>query len=359
MIEIKHLKKEFENITPLKDVSCTINDGEIISIIGPSGTGKSTFLRCINRLEEPTSGSIMLDGIDICDKKTDLTMVRKKMGMVFKSFNLFNNMSILENIVFGPVSLLHKDPSESEKRAFELLRSVGLADKAPCYLNELSGGQKQRVAIARTLSMNPEVILFDEPTSALDPAMIGEVLAVIRKLSRTGITMLIVTHEMRFAKDISSRIFYMDEGIIYEEGTPKEIFEAPKKEKTIAFIKRQQRFTRAITDMNFDFIGMDAEIQEFAINHLIDYESVNKIRSLFEEVFQVEILPTLGENFSANFEIILSESDNKTELYFEWAAGKFNPYDNSNKLSAKIINLYSSSHDFTYADGKNHLTIVL
>lgn len=237
LIKIEHLRKEFENVTPLKDINCEIAKGEVISIIGPSGCGKSTFINCINRLETPTSGKIIFDGIDITDKNCDIYDIRKRIGMVFQSFNLFSHLTIIENAMLAPIEILHADRDKLYKECIELLDSVGLKDKANAYPDELSGGQQQRAAIVRTIAMKPEVILFDEPTSALDPAIVRDVESDIKRLSEQKYTMLIVTHDMRFAKNIADRVFYMDEGLIYEEGTPSEIFDNPKKEKTKEFMK--------------------------------------------------------------------------------------------------------------------------
>ncbi|MBP5749807.1 MAG: amino acid ABC transporter ATP-binding protein [Firmicutes bacterium] len=212
MIEIKHLRKEYEDTTPLKDVNAVINSGDIIAVIGPSGTGKSTLLRCINMLETPTSGQIIVDGQVINDGKYDLNEVRKKMGMVFQSFNLFGHLTVIENIMNPQITLLGRSRQEAYDKAMDLLSKVGLSSKALSYPDELSGGQQQRIAIARTLAMDPEIILFDEPTSALDPSMIGEVQSIIRMIAKTGRTMMIVTHEMDFARKISNRVWYMDEG---------------------------------------------------------------------------------------------------------------------------------------------------
>lgn len=236
MIEINHLSKDFGNGPKLKDINAVINDGDIISIIGPSGTGKSVFLRCLNGLEKPTSGQIILDGVDITDRKRRISDIRKKMGMVFQSFNLFENMSVIRNVMQPPMDLLGISAQDAYDRAMEILQMVGMEGRANKYPDTLSGGQKQRVAIARTLSMNPDIILFDEPTSALDPAMVGEVQEVIAKLAKMGKTMLIVTHDMDFARAISTRVFFLDQGIVYEEGTPEEIFEHPKRERTRIFV---------------------------------------------------------------------------------------------------------------------------
>ena len=236
MISVRHLSKAFGGVTVLRDVNAEIAKGEVVSIIGPSGTGKSTFLRCLNRLETPDGGSIVVDGVDVTAPKADLASVRRKMGMVFQNFNLFGNLDVLGNVMAAQCDLLGVPRDAAKAKALELLGRVGLKDKANALPDELSGGQKQRVAIARALAMDPEILLFDEPTSALDPTMVGEVLAVIKSLAKTGMTMLIVTHEMGFARDVSTRVFYMDEGVIYEDGTPADIFNAPKKPKTVDFV---------------------------------------------------------------------------------------------------------------------------
>ena len=238
LISVSHLRKSFNGVAVLKDVNAEIERGEVISIIGPSGTGKSTFLRCLNRLETPDGGSIVVDGVDVTAPKVDLAAVRRKMGMVFQNFNLFGNHTVLGNVMAAPCDLLGVSKAAAKEKAQELLGRVGLADKANALPDELSGGQKQRVAIARALAMDPEILLFDEPTSALDPTMVGEVLSVIKDLAKTGMTMLVVTHEMSFARDVSTRVFYMDEGVVYEEGTPDEVFGRPRKPRTIDFVGR-------------------------------------------------------------------------------------------------------------------------
>ena len=236
MISVSHLQKSFNGVPVLRDVNAEIEKGEVISIIGPSGTGKSTFLRCLNRLETPDGGRILVDGTDVTDPKADIPAVRRRMGMVFQNFNLFGNLTVIGNIMAAQCDLLGKTPSEARTKAMELLGRVGLSEKADALPDELSGGQKQRIAIARALAMDPEILLFDEPTSALDPTMVGEVLAVIKDLAKTGMTMLIVTHEMGFARDVSTRIFFMDQGVIYEEGAPDEVFNRPRKPRTIDFV---------------------------------------------------------------------------------------------------------------------------
>lgn len=238
MIRIEHLHKDFEKLEVLKDISVNIEKGDIVAIIGPSGSGKSTFLRCLNLLEEPTSGHIYIHEKDLMDPKTEINEVRSKVGMVFQHFNLFPHMTVLENLTLAPMEIHHFEKGKAEEKAKILLEKVGLLDKAAAYPNQLSGGQKQRIAIARALAMEPELILFDEPTSALDPEMIKEVLDVMRDLAKEGMTMLIVTHEMGFARNVANRILFMDQGNIIEDCSPKELFEAPKSERVKDFLNK-------------------------------------------------------------------------------------------------------------------------
>ncbi|MFA7501589.1 MAG: amino acid ABC transporter ATP-binding protein [Anaerovoracaceae bacterium] len=236
MIEVKDLKKQFGELEVLKGITQTFSDGEVVCIIGASGSGKSTFLRCINLLEEPSSGTISIDGNEITEK--NINAVRQRIGMVFQNFNLFPHMTVLDNVAVGPIRVKGTAEAEAREHAKELLRSVGLSDKETSYPSSLSGGQKQRVAIARALAMEPEVMLFDEPTSALDPEMVGEVLDVMKNLAHSGMTLLIVTHEMGFAREVADRILFIDEGIVTEEGTPGEIFSAPKHPRTKEFLSK-------------------------------------------------------------------------------------------------------------------------
>ena len=263
LLSISHLKKSYGDFDVLRDITVDIHRGEVISIIGPSGTGKSTFLRCLNLLEQPTGGSIIADGEDILAKGYPVNRLRQKMGMVFQSFNLFEHKTVLENVIFAPCQLHHKPEEQAREEGLALLRKVGLAEKADVYPSSLSGGQKQRVAIARALAMKPDVILFDEPTSALDPTMVGEVLSVIRQLAKEGMTMLIVTHEMKFARDVSTRIFFMSGGYIHEDGTPEQIFEQPVHSATKTFIQRIRKEVFEIEGPDFDFLGMHSAINAF------------------------------------------------------------------------------------------------
>ena len=274
MITVSHLSKTYHNadgssLTVLKDINCEIQRGEVISIIGPSGTGKSTFLRALNLLDPPTGGSIIVDGEDILANANAnaIAKLRQKMGMVFQSFNLFEHMTVLENVMYAPVKILQESKQQAREEALALLKKVGLVEKADVYPSSLSGGQKQRVAIARALAMHPEAILFDEPTSALDPTMVGEVLSVIRQLAKSGLTMLIVTHEMRFARDVSTRIFFMNDGIVYEDGTPEQIFDHPVHSATKAFVQRIQKLVFEIRSDDFDYLQIHTGINQFCLKY--------------------------------------------------------------------------------------------
>ena len=238
MIEFRDVHKSFGNLEVLKGINLNIEKGQVVTLIGPSGSGKSTILRCINLLEKPTKGQVFIDGTDITVPKADIQAVRKNIGMVFQHFNLFPHLTVTENITLAPTELKLMDKEAARKKALELLARVGLDDKASAYPGQLSGGQKQRVAIARSLAMNPDIMLFDEPTSALDPEMVGEVLEVMKQLAAEGMTMVVVTHEMGFAREVADRVIFMDDGYIVEEGTPEEIFSNPKEERTISFLNK-------------------------------------------------------------------------------------------------------------------------
>lgn len=237
-ISVKNLKKNFGSLEVLKDISLEVTEGEVVVLIGPSGSGKSTLLRCLNQLEKATSGQIVIDGFDVTDKRTDINKVRENIGMVFQHFNLFNHLNVLRNMTLAPVHLKTLSKENTNNKAMQLLERVGLSDKAGAYPSQLSGGQKQRVAIARALEMNPDIMLFDEPTSALDPEMVGEVLAVMKELARDGMTMIVVTHEIGFAREVASRVIFMEGGYIIEEGTPEEVLDHPKEPRTIDFLSK-------------------------------------------------------------------------------------------------------------------------
>ena len=300
-IEIKGLRKEFGDVTPLGGVDFTAEKGDVVCLIGPSGTGKSTLIRCINRLETPTSGEIIIDGVNVCEKCVDIPSLRKKVGMVFQSFNLFGHKSIIDNI------------------------RVGLEIKANNMPDELSGGQKQRAAIARALAMHPEIMLFDEPTSALDPTMVSEVKNVIRKLADDGMTMLIVTHEMQLVKDIASKVLYMDEGVIYEQGTPAEIFEKPKREKTRSFVLKITRWSWDCTKCGYDFIGMTASMEEFCRSRFMSRKQLNSCLLVLDEIFTSYIVPAY-EDDDFSFELEVSGDNDEIKLILRYT-GDTDPFD--------------------------------
>ena len=352
LLKIEHLRKTFGDITPIEDLSLDVEDGEVISIIGPSGTGKSTLLRCINQLEEPTSGTVIFDGETITDPECDIARVRQKMGMVFQQFNLFANCNIIDNVIAAPIKLLKKSRTEALETGMELLTRIGLADKAKHYPDELSGGQQQRVAIARAVAMNPKILLFDEPTSALDPTMIAEVLAMIRLLAKTGMTMLIVTHEMQFARDVSTRILYMDEGGIYEEGTPEQIFEHPVREKTRWFIRRLKTLSFTIPSPGkFDFLGSLSAITRFGKDNLLSPIAIRNLELFFEETIIQNIVPhldNLGTGYPIRSVIEYSEADGKIVHTINYGGDCFNPLRDGDALSARLVKGIASLAKHTY-----------
>ena len=345
MIKIEHLKKVYPNVTPLKDVSVEIHDGDVISVIGPSGTGKSTLLRCINLLEKPTEGHIWVNGAEVTDPRCDLGRVRQKMGMVFQSFNLFGHLTVIENIMLAPMDLLGKSRQEAYDEGMRLLRTVGLAEKALNYPDELSGGQKQRIAIARTLAMDPDIILLDEPTSALDPTMVGEVQAVIRDLAKTGKTLMIVTHEMNFARAISNRVFYMDEGGIYEDGSPEQIFDHPQRENTRRFIRKLKVLELNIENRDYDFLGMAGEIDRYCSKNQIPYKTAGRVRLAFEELVQQMLIPALKQpDIQAVIEY--SEAEESAVLTVRYNGPAFDVTARGDELSLKVLK--SAVTDMTY-----------
>ncbi len=359
LITVEHLKKAYPNATPLKDVNTTIRRGEVITIIGPSGTGKSTLMRCINRLETPTEGKITVFGENVCDKKTDLNVIRRRMGMVFQSFNLFGGMTVIENVMLAPTVLLKQPKQTAYNNAMRLLGAVGMAEKALNYPDELSGGQKQRVAIARTLAMEPDIVLLDEPTSALDPTMVGEVLSVIRGLAANGQTMMIVTHEMKFARDVSTRIFYMDQGIIYEDGTPEQIFDNPKQALTRAFVKRLKVLTFNITSPSYDFIAMSEALQRFGEKHMLPANRTEALRRAFEEICATNIIPNSQDDYELTVSTEYEEDTGELVMHFEWGGDEYNPMTEGDELSIMLIKAYLESDTYVFENGENHLTVSL
>jgi len=346
------------------NINAQINKGECISVIGPSGTGKSVFFRTIAMLEKPDSGSIYINGTDITKKGVDLNKIREKMGMVYQGFHLFSHLNVIENIMLAPRLVKKQDKKSTEQKAMELLSMVGLVEKAKSYPHELSGGQQQRIAIARCLAMEPEIMLFDEPTSALDPAMTGEVLAIIRKLTKMGLTMLIVTHEMKFAKDVSDRIFYMDDGGIYEEGTPSDIFDNPKKEKTKAFIKKLKVFNYEIRSKGFDMVAMNAQIEIFCQKYNLGAKQIYNIQLFLEELI-VEIFKKCYESASPqiDFTIEYSDENNGISIYLTYLAPDFNPFENIGEevddLGMLLISKMAGKCEHIFENNRNSIIIKL
>ena len=345
MIELKHVEKKYDRAAPLKDVNAVIRDGDVISVIGPSGTGKSTLLRCINMLERPTAGQIFLDGEDITAPKYDVTKARQRMGMVFQSFNLFEHLTVIENVMLAPMDILNKSREEAYETGMALLRRVGMADREMQYPDQLSGGQKQRVAIARTLAMDPDVILLDEPTSALDPAMVEEVEAVIRDLARSGKTMLIVTHEMKFARAICNRVFYMDQGLIYEDGTPEQIFDHPQKERTRRFIRRLKVLELNVDSPNYDFPDAGAQIDRYCQSNDIPPRTKYRIRLAFEELVQQLLWKVLAEE-PIRVVVEYAAAEARTNVTVRYGGRRFDPAEGENELAYKVLS--ASVEELTY-----------
>lgn len=359
ILEIKHLSKSFGAVQPLKNVNCSIEKGDVISIIGPSGTGKSTLVNCINRMEQPDGGEIWFEGEEITSDHADLQLLRRHIGMVFQSFNLFAHLTIVENVMLAPVKLLGESRQQAYEEAMALLSRVGLADKACSYPHELSGGQQQRAAIVRTLAMKPEVVLFDEPTSALDPTMVGEVLSVIRRLAEDGMTMMIVTHEMSFAKEVSNRVFYMDEGIIYEEGTPEQIFDHPQKEKTRWFIRHMQVFEREITCRSFDYLGFCSELDSFAAKQMMPYKTVRRLHLVFEELCLQTLIPALADPFHLHFSAAFNEKDEAVEVTLTYSGEANDPFVTADELSLSILSGFTNAHKYSWENRENRLVITI
>lgn len=345
MIRIEHLKKVYQNTTPLKDVSVEINDGDVIAVIGPSGTGKSTLMRCINLLEKPTEGRIWVNGVEVTDPGCDLGKVRQKMGMVFQSFNLFGHLTVIENIMLAPMDLLGRSRQDAYDEGMRLLRMVGLAEKELNYPEELSGGQKQRIAIARALAMDPDIILFDEPTSALDPTMVGEVQAVIRDLAKTGKTLIIVTHEMRFAREISNRVFFMDEGGICEDGTPEQVFDNPQHENTRRFIRRLKVLELSVGSKDYDFLGASGEIDKYCSKNHIPWKTASRIHLAFEELVQNQLIRVL-DNPRIHTVIEFSEEE-EAVMTVSYNGPPFDVTAQGEELSLKVLKSIGSEMDYT------------
>ena len=342
MIRFEHISKVYENATPHKDVNGVINKGDVVTIIGPSGTGKSTLLRMINGLEKPTSGKIYFDGEEITAPDYDIVKLRRKIGMIFQSFNLFNNLNVLDNLVVPQIDILKTDRNTARDKAMKALKKVGLDRQADRMPHQLSGGQKQRVAIARALVMDPEVILFDEPTSALDPTMVNEVENAIKWLASNNTTMVIVTHDMKFAREVSTRIFYMDLGEIYEEGTPEEIFDHPKRSRTKAFIANEK-----VLDINISGSNCNAEqhmnsIRDFCKSQKLDDNNTYNITSVFEELVLQCIL---SHKKDANVVFSVFFNGEFLEYKIKFNGDRYDPME-EDSISIRIIN--SNIRNYSY-----------
>ena len=356
MIELIHLEKKYEQVTPLRDVNAVIRDGDVISVIGPSGTGKSTLLRCINLLEKPTGGQILLNGEDITAPKYDVTKARRRMGMVFQSFNLFGHLTAIENLMLAQVDILKKTRQEAYDKGIALLKLVGLEGMETQYPDQLSGGQKQRVAIARTLSMEPDIILMDEPTSALDPTMVGEVQAVIRDLAVSGRTMMIVTHEMSFARAICNRVFYMDQGEIHEEGTPEQVFAHPQKELTRRFIRGLKVLELRVDDRAHDFISSGTEIDRYCMRSDVPPRTKYRIRLAFEELVQQILLP--AGHLPVRVTVEYAAEEGETLMTVSYGGERFDPAEGENELSYRVLKQSVNELVYEYTPKEEYINSV-
>ncbi|MBP3685002.1 MAG: amino acid ABC transporter ATP-binding protein [Oscillospiraceae bacterium] len=358
MIRVEKLCKSFGPLQVLRDVSVEIGCGECVAVVGPSGTGKSVFLSCLNGLTKPDSGRVFISGVDICDKGADIDRVRQKMGMVYQSFHLFSHLSVMDNITLAPRKLLGLSAGEAQAKAEALLEMVGLREKAFSMPSTLSGGQQQRIAIARAMAMEPELVLFDEPTSALDPAMVGEVLAVIRALSRQGLTMVIVTHELDFAREVADRVLYMDDMGIYEAGTPEEIFDHPKRERTKAFIRRLKTFQYEIPSKTFDFYQLYTQIELFCQKYRISRETSYGLQLCTEE----SVFHLLKHNLASRIllSISYSEQSGAAMLMLDYDGPNRDPFSGGEEdIGLQLLRSKAEQIQYENSEEGNHLKLQL
>lgn len=364
MIRVENLSKSFGSLQVLKDVNLTVEKGERIVIIGGSGCGKSVFLRCMDLLETPDKGTVFIKDDELTSPKADLNRIRRKVGMVYQGFHLFSHMNVLDNITLAPIKLLGLSREEAEKKAETLLEMVGLLSKKYMMPEVLSGGQKQRIAIVRCLAMEPDVMLFDEPTSALDPTMVGEVLATLRLLAKQGMTMVIVTHEMEFAREIATRILYLDEQGIYEEGTPQEIFDAPQKKKTRDFIHKMKYFSWHIERRDFDFMQLQGNIRSFAGRYGMDEKRTNHLQLCTEELI-CEMLDYGQSDACVDIQIQISfdERDRCAVIGLRCRGAKYNPFEAEAEdeihLGVTILKNAAKRLDYRFDGENNYLEIEL
>ena len=358
MIRVEKLCKSFGPLRVLRDVSVEIGRGECVAVIGPSGTGKSVFLSCLNGLTKPDSGKVFIDGADICDKGTDIDRVRQKMGMVYQSFHLFSHLCVMDNITLAPRKLLGLSAEEAQTKAEALLDMVGLREKASAMPATLSGGQQQRIAIARAMAMGPEVVLFDEPTSALDPSMVGEVLAVIRALSRQGLTMVIVTHELDFAREVAHRVLYMDDMGIYETGTPDEIFDHPQRERTRSFIRRLKTFQYEIPSRTFDFYRLYTQIELFCQKYRVSRDTSYMLQLCVEESVFYLFNHSLADRISLS--ISYGERAGSALLSLDYNGPNRDPFANDEEdLGLQLLRSKTSLIRYENDEEGNHLKFQL
>ncbi len=360
LIEVKGLKKSFGSLEVLKGVDLTAEQGERIAIIGGSGCGKSVFLRSLCLLEKPDAGQILIDGKEITAKGAKVDEIRRSMGMVFQKFHLFSEMDVMDNLCLAPVRLKGMSRQEAEKKAMELLSQVGLAARAHAWPTVLSGGQQQRIAICRCLMMEPKVLLFDEPTSALDPTMVGEVLAVIRMLAKRDMSMLIVTHEMNFAREVANRVLFFADGGIYEQGTPAEIFDSPKKEKTVAFIQKIKFFTFDINRKDFDLMVLQGGIQTFGEKYGLESKRISRLQICCEELIY-ELLAHCypdRDEVEMKLDISYAETDRTTRIALTCGGAVYNPFDQTEDgLGVTILKNMAKKLDYRQENGWNAINI--
>ncbi len=363
IIEVRGLKKSFGALNVLNGIDLNVEQGECISIIGGSGCGKSVFLRCLELLETPDAGTITIDGREITAPNADVDSIRRSMGMVYQKFHLFQHLNVLENLILAPTILLKTPRAEAITKAEEFLSQVGLLSKKLSMPKVLSGGQQQRIAICRSLMMEPKIMLFDEPTSALDPTMVGEVLAVIRMLTKRSLTMLIVTHEMKFAREVSNRVLFFAEGGIYEQGTPEKIFDTPSRPLTISFINRQKYFHYEIAEREFDLIAMQNEIALFGEKYGLSSMESNQIQVCCEEYLMavLERGYASDDRIEISIDIMYSEAERLTELTFESRGREFNPLakeideENPDDWGLVMLDRIPRSHEYEYVGGVNRM----
>ena len=366
VIEVRGLKKSFGKLEVLRGIDLTVDAGERITIIGGSGCGKSVFLRCLELLEIPNAGKIFIDGEELTAPDCNIDLIRRKLGMVWQKFNLFTHMNVMENLTVAPIKLLGMSREDARDKAMNLLAQVGLTAKAEAYPEFLSGGQQQRIAICRSLMMNPKVILFDEPTSALDPTMVGEVLAVIRMLAKQDLTMIIVTHEMNFAREVATRVLFFADGVIYEQGTPAEIFDAPKRSKTVAFIHKQKYFSHEITERAFDLMRLQGGIQTFAEKYGLSARKSNRLQLCCEElIYEMLNHACRGDEVKISLDITYAEADGSVAINFTCAGEPYNPLDKNfddideENLGAVILHNLAKNFSHEHSGGVNRISFTL